>query len=80
MINYSPLYRWVDENLDPHEDFMGLYSVPRTDAKTLVTFIKDVLVRLDLRIEDCRGQCYDGAAVMSGARGGVAQAIMQVGD
>ena len=50
----------------------------RTDAKSLVTFIKDVLCRLDLQLANCRGQCYDGAAIMSVSRSGVATRIMEV--
>ena len=50
----------------------------RTDAKSLVTFIKDVLCRLDLQLANCRGLCYDGAAVMSASRSGVATRIMEV--
>ena len=59
---------------------MGLYHVDRTDAKSLVTFIKDVLCRLDLQLANCRGLCYDGAAVMSASRSGVATQIMEVND
>ena len=38
--------------------------------------IKDVLLRLNLCITKARGQCYDGAAAMSGCRSGVAKRIM----
>ena len=40
--------------------------------------IKDVLLRLNLSITKARGQCYDGAAAMSGCRSGVAKRIMDV--
>ena len=46
--------------------------------QSLVAFIKDVLCRVDLQLANCRGQCYDGAAVMSGSRSGVATRIMEV--
>ncbi len=36
--------------------------------------IKDTL-RFNLKFELCRGQCYDGASVMSGIRTGVAKLI-----
>ena len=62
--------RWVDNHLTAHEDFIGLYSVDKIDAATLV--IKDTLICLNLKLEDCRGQCYDGAANMCGIRSGVA--------
>ena len=41
----------------------------------LVSVLKDVLLRLNLSIHNCRGQCYDGAANMAGARTGVATQI-----
>lgn len=37
--------------------------------------IKDVLLRMNLRIENCRSQCYDGASSMSGLKSGVATQI-----
>ena len=67
--------RWVDNHLNLHEEFIGLYSVDRIDAATLVHVIKDTLIHLNLKLEDCRGQCYDGAAIMCGIRSGVATQI-----
>ena len=67
--------RWVDNHLNSHEEFIGLYSVDQIDAATLVHVIKDTLIRLNLKLEDCRGQCYDGAANMCGIRSGVATQI-----
>ena len=32
----------------------------------------DVLLRINFQIKDARGQCYDGAATMSGTKTGVA--------
>ena len=64
--------RWVDNHLNPHKEFIGLYSVDRIDAATLVHVIKDTLIHLNLKLEDCRVQCYDGAANMCGIRSGVA--------
>ena len=68
--------RWVDEKLNDHEDFIGLYQVDSIDANSLVRAIKDTLIRLNLPISDCRGQCYDGASNMSGCKNGVATQIM----
>ena len=47
------------------------------DAESLVSAIRDVLMRMNVRVADCRGQCYDGASNMSGAKKGVAAIIMQ---
>ena len=59
------------------EDCIGLYATDRTDADNLTQLIKDVLARLSLPLERCRGQCYDGTGDMSGRRSGVAVRIQQ---
>ena len=69
--------RWVDQHLNEHEEFIGLYQVDTIDAKSLVSAIRDVLLRMNAKVADCRGQCYDGASNMSGARKGVAAIILQ---
>ena len=67
--------RWVDEALDVHEEFIGLYATSSTTAESLVSIIKDTLLRMNLKIEHCHGQCYDGASAMSGAKKGVAKIL-----
>ena len=67
--------RWVADNFEVHEDFIGLYHVESTTADNLVAIIKDVLLRMNLSLKKCRGQCYDGAANMSGKHKGVAKQI-----
>ena len=42
------------------------------NADCLVFAIKDALIRLNLKLSCCRGQCYDGASNMSGVKSGVA--------
>jgi len=62
------ILRWIDDtDFSVHEEFVGC-----TDSNTLVSIIKDALVRLNLPLSKARGQCYDGAANMSGIRNGVA--------
>ncbi len=68
--------RWVDEELQDHEDFIGLYQVDSINSSALTDAIKDVLIRMDLTMLKCRGQCYDGAANMSGSRNGVAAQLL----
>ena len=60
--------RWVNETFEVQEEFVGLYKVPSTGAEIIYAAITDVL----LAISKVRGQCYDGAATMSGAKSGVA--------
>ena len=70
--------RYVDSNLEVHEEFIGLYSLESTSAESLFSTIKDILLHMNLRIEKCRGQCYDGASSMSGHKSGVAEKIMDL--
>ena len=70
------VFRWIAEDLTVHEDFFGLYQTDTIDAKALVYLIKDTLLRMNLSLEHCRGQCYDGASAMSGIRNGVAKLIL----
>ena len=56
--------RYVDLNLDVHEEFVGLYSLESTSADSIVSTIKDILLRMNLSLDNCRGQCYDGASSM----------------
>ena len=63
--------RWVDDELEPHEDFIGLYDTPAVNATNIVNIIRDVLLQLNISLDDCRGQCYNGASVMQGVRNGV---------
>ena len=64
--------RWVSEKLEVVEEFVGLYEVASTGAETIYATITDVLLQLNLALPKVRGQCYDGAATMSGAKSGVA--------
>jgi hypothetical protein len=43
--------------------------------KTITTSLKDILLRLNLTIDDCLWQTYDGAANMAGSRSAVAARI-----
>lgn len=70
--------RWVTEDFDVHEEFLGLYSVNSINADTLVAVIKDTLLRLNLSFDRLRGQCYDGASAMSGSKNGVAKKICKI--
>ena len=67
--------RWIDDNLNPHEDFIGLYEIPFVEANVIVSTISGALIRMNLTLSKVRGQCYDGASNMSGLRNGVARQI-----
>ena len=68
--------RYVDNDLKPHEEFIGMYSVTETSGKSLAGVVQDVLLRLNLPMHGLRGQTYDGAANMAGKHAG-AQALIK---
>ncbi len=57
--------RYVDDNLEVLEGIVGYYSMESTTSTVIVTTITDVLLRMNLSISNCRGQCYDGASSIS---------------
>ena len=66
--------RYVD-NLQPVEQFLGLYETSDTSGEVLSSILLDVLTRLGLPLANLRGQCYDGAAYMAGDHKGVQSRI-----
>ena len=69
--------RWIDHgNLEPQEDVIGMDQIDDISAHTIVSVIKDMLVRMNFSLSRCRGQCYDGAANMKGGNTGVAKQLL----
>jgi hypothetical protein len=67
---------WVSlPDLTTHEDFLGMYLIEKPDAETMTAALKDILLRCNLRLNECRMQAYDGASTMSGHLSGVAAQI-----
>ena len=73
-------FRWVDEILEVHEDFVGLHPLNDTKADTIVKVILDTIQRMGLKIENSRGQCYDGTSTMAGVKNVVAAKIKLLND
>ena len=55
---------------------MGLFTIANISASTIVAALHDCLLRLNLKLSRCRGQCYDGASNMSGHQSGVATQLL----
>ncbi|XP_066910497.1 zinc finger MYM-type protein 1-like [Clytia hemisphaerica] len=68
--------RTVDENLEAYEDFIGFHQLENIKSDVIVRVIKDILLRLNLSLENCRGQTYDGASNMMGRKSGVSTQIL----
>ena len=68
------LNRWccAYDDLEVCEELIGLYTLESTSADMVGTAIKDILLHMNLTINNCRGQCYDGGSNMPGAQSGVA--------
>uniref|UniRef100_H3ASM7 Uncharacterized protein n=1 Tax=Latimeria chalumnae TaxID=7897 RepID=H3ASM7_LATCH len=65
----SLCFRIVSEDCSVKELF-DFNETPLTNAQTLFTVVKDV-VQFNLDIRNCRGQCYDGVANVSGVLSGL---------
>ena len=70
--------RWIDEEREAQEDFLGFVNIPNIRSDTIVAAIKDLFIRLGLSFGDLRGQCYDGASTMLGSKSGVGTRILQM--
>jgi hypothetical protein len=53
------------------EDFLHFTPADGLDAESLLALIKNTLTKCNINYKQCIAQCYDGAAVMSGANSGV---------
>ncbi|XP_067942440.1 zinc finger MYM-type protein 1-like [Watersipora subatra] len=76
-VMYPTRSRTVVENLDADEDFVWLFELAAANTQALTSTIKDCLIRLNLPLEDCRSQCYDGANGMTGSKGEVQSMILK---
>jgi len=57
---------WVDQSLETHKDFIGLYQAESTESEMLIAVIHYVLHRLNISVSKLRGhavmelqQCLD---------------------
>ena len=73
----SVCLRYIHDG-QPAETFVGFYEVKSTKGKALFKQISDVLNKMELRIENVDGQCYDGASNISGKQKGVATRVKEV--
>ena len=62
---------WVEDELEAHDEFIGLKNMRNTDADSIVQKLKDILLRMHFKLSKCRRQCYDGCSTMSGSKSGI---------
>ena len=74
--NLSVMIRFLDSTKTVREEFVGFYLC---EDGTTGAAIKDLIIGavadLRLSMDDCRGQCYDGAGNMSGRLNGASSLI-----
>ena len=70
-------FRVVHENFLIEELFFGFYQTSITSSDVIYAIVKDVLLRFQFPLKKCRGQCYDGAANVSGHVNGLRTKILQ---
>ena len=73
----SMCLRAVSDDLEIEENFLGFYELNDIKSDSIVHTIKDILLRSNLSLQNCRGQTYDGASNMLGKKSGVATPIVQ---
>ena len=73
-------YVHINENKDVEikEVFFGFFQVSEKNAASLVETVIEKLNDDGIDLNDCRGQAYDNAAVMSGVRIGVQKRILEI--
>lgn len=72
------LINYESKTLEVKESFVGFYNLKSHGAVDYVDLTQNVLIKLGLDINKCRGQGYDGASVMSGAHSGVQTRIKHI--
>ena len=72
----SIVIRFVDANSDIREEFLEFRDLERTTGAAVSDTLLSTLRSLNIPIQDCCGQGYDGAASMSSQRVGVQANIL----
>ena len=67
--------RWIGKDLEVHVNVIGLYAVADISAQTIFKVVQDALVQVNLELNKCLGQCYDGSSTTSVPRSGVAKQL-----
>ena len=70
--------RFLEKDINIREDFLGFYECAEgISGEAVSNLVLDAVRKLGLRMEDCRGQCYDGAGNMAGKCKGAASRIIR---
>ena len=50
--------RYVDNDLEINNIFLGLYSISETSAENIYNMLKDTMIRYQLGLNNCRVKSY----------------------
>ena len=50
--------------MNAFKDFINFYQLENIKSDTIVYVIKDIVIRMNLSLSNCRGQTYDGSSNM----------------
>ena len=74
--NLSVVIKFLDSTKKVREEFVGFYLCgDGTTGAAMKDSITGAVADLGLSMDDCRGQCYDGAGNMSGRLNGASSLI-----
>ena len=77
----SVVFRFADKQCQIREEFLGFVPCKKgLTGDAVATTIKEFLHDLNLPIDDCRGQGYDGAGNMAGRLSGVAAKLQETNE
>jgi hypothetical protein len=75
----SICFRFVDDDLIIHENFLGFYDLKITNAETIFNLLLAAITKdFNLPIQNMIAQAYDGAATMAGSVSGVQTRFLQI--
>lgn len=60
--------RTVNDDPEVSENFLGFYEILNIENDTIVTAIKDALIRMQLPLSNCRGQTYESELLQEYSR------------
>ena len=69
--------RTVNDKFENREDFIELQQLESTTSESIFTMLNEVLNHFELPVSKLRGQCFDGAANMSGKVNGVVKKFQE---
>lgn len=71
------ILRYINNDFEPIEVFLGFNKTDSTDGLTLFLLIMNTILFNWLKLENLRGQCFDGAASMRGSYKGIQSRIRE---